>query len=136
VEFSPICFWSHKKYLWHLRIGGSHNNHNNNRHKQAYKMSNKVESLQGKSVNVGFLTSGGLAPCLSSSVASLIQEWTRRLDAGDIAGLTVRLYIGGYKGLLKGESVVMPAEELRTVESLHERGGSPIGNSRVKVRIH
>ena len=80
------------------------------------------------------LTAGGLAPCLSSSVAALTQQWVAALRAGKISGLTLRMYKDGYKGLLQGDSFVVPEEVWDAVAPLHDLGGSPIGNSRVKVR--
>ena len=84
-------------------------------------------------VNVAMLTAGGLAPCLSSSIAALTQHWVAALKAGKISGLTVRMYTDGYEGLLQGESFVVPDAVLEQVAPLHDLGGSPIGNSRVKV---
>jgi len=55
------------------------------------------------------------------------------LNAGKISGLTIRCYIDGYKGILIGDSFVVPHEEFKNVEVLHSLGGSPIGNSRVKL---
>lgn len=85
------------------------------------------------SINVGMMTSGGLAPCLSSSIAHLIHYWSEALKAGKISGLTIRLYRDGYKGLLIGDSVLLSPESWDKAAVLHELGGSPIGNSRVKV---
>lgn len=85
------------------------------------------------SINVGMMTSGGLAPCLSSSIAHLIHFWSEAKKAGKISGLTIRLYKDGYKGMLIGDSFVLPEEMWDKAESLHELGGSPIGNSRVKL---
>lgn len=84
-------------------------------------------------VNVAMLTAGGLAPCLSSSVAHLVANWVAALKAGKISGLTIRMYKDGYKGLLTGDSFVVPSEILEDISSLHDLGGSPIGNSRVKL---
>jgi pyrophosphate--fructose-6-phosphate 1-phosphotransferase len=42
-------------------------------------------------------------------------------------------YLGGYRGLLKGESVKVTQEVRDHAEILHRHGGSPIGNSRVKL---
>ena len=84
-------------------------------------------------INVGMMTSGGLAPCLSSSIAHLIHYWSEALKAGKIAGLTIRLYRDGYKGMLIGDSFLVPEEVWSQTDALHELGGSPIGNSRVKV---
>jgi pyrophosphate--fructose-6-phosphate 1-phosphotransferase len=84
-------------------------------------------------INVGMMTSGGLAPCLSSSVAHLINYWNEALKAGKISALTIRLYKDGYKGMLVGDSLVLPADKWDKAGCLHEMGGSPIGNSRVKL---
>ena len=85
-------------------------------------------------VNVALMTSGGLAPCLSSSIAHLIRYWNDALTEGKISGLTVRCYKDGYKGVLLGDSFIVPTEDIATIATLHSLGGSPIGNSRVKVR--
>lgn len=84
-------------------------------------------------INVGMMTSGGLAPCLSSSIAYLIEFWSAAKKSGDIAGLTIRMYRNGYKGLLVGDSFLVPEEVWDKVDALHDLGGSPIGNSRVKL---
>ena len=49
---------------------------------------------------VAFLTAGGLAPCLSSSIGFLIDEYTRKAPDVKLIG-----YLDGYMGLLKGNSV-------------------------------
>jgi hypothetical protein len=92
-------------------------------------------SLAGKHVNVAMLTSGGLAPCLSSSIAQLVKYWVAAFRAGKISGLSFRMYEAGYKGVLLGKSFVLPEEHWDTCDSLNYLGGSPIGNSRVKVRM-
>jgi len=84
-------------------------------------------------MNVAMMTSGGLAPCLSSSVAYLIEFWASALKEGKISGLTIRMYIDGYKGVLTGDSTVIAPEIYDECSCLHDLGGSPIGNSRVKV---
>lgn len=94
-----------------------------------------TDSLAGKNVNVAMMTSGGLAPCLSSSIAHLMMAWIQAKKDGKIAGLTFRMYKAGYKGLLIGDSFLVPESEWGAVAQLNELGGSPIGNSRVKVRV-
>ena len=42
-------------------------------------------------------------------------------------------YLGGYRGLLKGESVAVTKEVRAGASVLQKHGGSPIGNSRVKL---
>ena len=77
---------------------------------------------------VALLTAGGLAPCLSSAVGGLIERYTEVApDARIIA------YRNGYAGLLTGDSVEVTAEVRAAASRLHAFGGSPIGNSRVKL---
>jgi pyrophosphate--fructose-6-phosphate 1-phosphotransferase len=93
-----------------------------------------ANSLKGKHVNVAMMTSGGLAPCLSASVAYLIRHWMNALKAGEISGLSFRLYRGGYIGILSGNSLVLPESDWEAAATiLPDLGGSPIGNSRVKL---
>lgn len=84
-------------------------------------------------INVGMMTSGGLAPCLSSSVAHLVNYWSAAKKEGKIAGLTIRMYRDGYKGMLLGDSFLVPEEAWDQCTALQDLGGSPIGNSRVKL---
>ncbi|MFO7936065.1 MAG: pyrophosphate--fructose-6-phosphate 1-phosphotransferase [Kiritimatiellia bacterium] len=77
---------------------------------------------------VGILTAGGLAPCLSAAIGYLIDEYTRVAPEIEIIG-----YINGYMGLLKGDSVSVTPEVRENALILTEHGGSPIGNSRVKL---
>jgi pyrophosphate--fructose-6-phosphate 1-phosphotransferase len=77
---------------------------------------------------VAMLTAGGLAPCLSSTVGGLIQRYT------DVAPeVRIIAYLNGYAGLLTGKSVEVTAEVRAAAGRLHAFGGSPIGNSRVKL---
>ena len=77
---------------------------------------------------VGILTAGGLAPCLSSAIGFLIDEYTKTAPDVEIIG-----YVNGYMGLLKGESIAVTPEVRRHALYLTEHGGSPLGNSRVKL---
>jgi pyrophosphate--fructose-6-phosphate 1-phosphotransferase len=77
---------------------------------------------------VALLTAGGLAPCLSSAVGAFIERYTELAPEVDIIG-----YLGGYEGLLLGESAPVTAEVRAGAGVLHKHGGSPIGNSRVKL---
>ncbi len=77
---------------------------------------------------VAFLTAGGLAPCLSSSIGFLIDEYNRKAPQVEMIG-----YINGYMGLLKGDSIPVTPEVRRDALVLTRHGGSPIGNSRVKL---
>lgn len=77
---------------------------------------------------VAMLTAGGLAPCLSSAVAELIARYSALAPDVEMIG-----YLSGYAGLLKGESVTVSPEVRANAHVLHTHGGSPIGNSRVKL---
>jgi pyrophosphate--fructose-6-phosphate 1-phosphotransferase len=77
---------------------------------------------------VAMLTAGGLAPCLSSAVAELIERYSELVPDVEMIG-----YLAGYRGLLKGESVAVTKAVRDGAKILHEHGGSPIGNSRVKL---
>ena len=77
---------------------------------------------------VAILTAGGLAPCLSASIAGLIQRYSQVAPEIDLL-----CYRGGYKGLLLGDSLAVGPEERKSASILRGHGGSPIGNSRVKL---
>ena len=77
---------------------------------------------------VALLTAGGLAPCLSTAVGRLIERYTEVSPETEIIA-----YVGGYKGLLKGESIIVNDEIRKNAAVLYKHGGSPIGNSRVKL---
>jgi diphosphate-dependent phosphofructokinase len=77
---------------------------------------------------VALLTAGGLAPCLSASIAGLIESYSKTAPQIEII-----CYRGGYKGLLLGESLIVGSAERAAAAVLRRHGGSPIGNSRVKL---
>ena len=77
---------------------------------------------------IGILTAGGLAPCLSSAVGGLIERYTELAPEVEII-----CYKDGYKGLLLGDSVAVNPTIRDKAYLLHRYGGSPIGNSRVKL---
>src|SRR5437763_2616689 len=77
---------------------------------------------------VALLTAGGLAPCLSSAVGGLIERYTGLAPDVEIIG-----YLGGYAGLLAGRSVGITPRLRERAHLLHAIGGSPLGNSRVKL---
>ncbi len=77
---------------------------------------------------VALLTAGGFAPCLSSAVGGLIERYTEIAPDVEIIA-----YQHGYHGLLLGEKVVVSDEVRQHAGVLHRFGGSPIGNSRVKL---
>ena len=77
---------------------------------------------------VALLTAGGLAPCLSSAIGGLIGRYGEIAPDIEIIG-----YKSGYAGLLKGDWLPVTAEVRATAHLLHKHGGSPLGNSRVKL---
>ncbi|MDR0432203.1 MAG: pyrophosphate--fructose-6-phosphate 1-phosphotransferase [Bifidobacteriaceae bacterium] len=77
---------------------------------------------------VALLTAGGFAPCLSAAVGGLIQRYT------DLApDVEIVAYQHGYWGLLQGKSVIVTPQARALAGRLDDFGGSPIGNSRVKL---
>ena len=79
-------------------------------------------------MKVAFLTSGGIAPCLSSSIGRLSENYLNNYPDAEIIG-----YLNGYKGLLMGNSISFPKSLVNNTDKFHQFGGSPIGNSRVKL---
>ncbi len=77
---------------------------------------------------IAMLTAGGLAPCLSAAVGGLIAEYSRLAPKAEMIG-----YRSGYAGLLKGVSVKVTPKARAKAKVLFQHGGSPIGNSRVKL---
>ncbi|MDO4791533.1 MAG: pyrophosphate--fructose-6-phosphate 1-phosphotransferase [Buchananella hordeovulneris] len=77
---------------------------------------------------VALLTAGGFAPCLSSAVGSLIERYNEIAPEVEIIA-----YEYGYHGLLTGTKIVIDEEGRKNARVLQEFGGSPIGNSRVKL---
>ncbi len=77
---------------------------------------------------VAILTAGGLAPCLSAAVAGLIERYTAVAPNVELI-----CYRDGYKGLLLGDHLAVGPAERAAAGVLKRYGGSPIGNSRVKL---
>ena len=78
-------------------------------------------------LKIGFLTAGGIAPCLSSSICALISEYNKieNIDFEFIG------YLNGYKGLLTNHKIKIKKDF--NSEALYSFGGSFLGNSRVKL---
>jgi pyrophosphate--fructose-6-phosphate 1-phosphotransferase len=85
----------------------------------------KLRSMVNK---VAMLTAGGFAPCLSSAIGGLIERYSEIAPDVEIIG-----YRYGYEGLLKGDALTVTDAVRRNASVLHLFGGSPIGNSRVKL---
>ncbi len=77
---------------------------------------------------IAFLTAGGIAPCLSSSIGALVERYNELAPDAELVG-----YLNGYQGLLLGRSITFSEEVKRNFDVLFEFGGSAIGNSRVKL---
>lgn len=77
---------------------------------------------------VALLTAGGFAPCLSTAVGGLIERYTRVAPEIEIIA-----YRNGYQGLLSGDHLKVDDEARANAALLKNFGGSPIGNSRVKL---
>ena len=77
---------------------------------------------------VGILTSGGIAPCLSASIGGLIEKYNEISPDSEIIG-----YEHGYRGLLLGKSIKFSDSTKENGSILYGFGGTPIGNSRVKL---
>ena len=77
---------------------------------------------------VAMLTAGGYAPCLSSAVGRLIARYTELMPEVELIG-----YKHGYHGVLTGNKVVVDEAARANAHVLLRYGGSPIGNSRVKL---
>ena len=54
-------------------------------------------------MKIAFLTSGGLAPCLSASIGALVAEYSVIAPEAKHMG-----YLNGYRGLLLGQSIDFP----------------------------
>lgn len=77
---------------------------------------------------VAILTAGGFAPCLSSAIGGLIERYTEVAPEVEIIA-----YRHGYQGLLQGDYLEVTDVVREKASLLHKFGGSPIGNSRVKL---
>ena len=77
---------------------------------------------------VALLTAGGFAPCLSSAIGGLIERYTQLAPDVEIIA-----YKNGYQGLLTGDYLPVTEVVRENAALLHKFGGSPIGNSRVKL---
>ena len=79
-------------------------------------------------MKIAFLTSGGIAPCLSATIGRLTEKYLKDYPEAEIIG-----YLNGYKGLLLGKSISFPKSLSKNINRLYQFGGTPIGNSRVKL---
>ena len=79
-------------------------------------------------MKIAFLTAGGIAPCLSASIGSLIECYAETVPDAQLIG-----YLNGYQGLLKGRFIEFPGNARSRANILYKYGGSPLGNSRVKL---
>ena len=87
----------------------------------------KVAASLGK-MRIAMLTAGGLAPCLSTAVGGLIERYAMVAPDAELIG-----YRDGYAGLLTGNSLTVDDAGRSQASALFGFGGSPLGNSRVKL---
>ena len=79
-------------------------------------------------MRVAFLTAGGLAPCLSSSIGLLIEQYSKLEIKAEFFA-----YKNGYKGLLKGDIISIPNQVNKQIENIISFGGSFIGNRELNL---
>lgn len=79
-------------------------------------------------MKIAFLTAGGIAPCLSSSIGALIHNYNTLAPDAELVA-----YLNGYQGLLLGKTIPFGQEVRDNCEKFYKFGGSAIGNSRVKL---
>lgn len=79
-------------------------------------------------MRIAMLTAGGLAPCLSAAVGGLITAYTAADPSIELIG-----YRDGYAGLLRGNHREIDDAARAQASILLQHGGSPLGNSRVKL---
>jgi pyrophosphate--fructose-6-phosphate 1-phosphotransferase len=65
---------------------------------------------------------------LSASIGALIECYAETAPDAELIG-----YLNGYQGLLKGRFIEFPANANSSANLLYTFGGSPLGNSRVKL---
>jgi len=80
-------------------------------------------------MKIAFLTSGGNAPCLNSSIGRLLFHFSKVDNEVLAVG-----YLNGFSGLLKGNRINLPTKfSSDEIDIFYNLGGSLIGNSRVKL---
>ena len=79
-------------------------------------------------MKIAFLTSGGITPCLAACIGRLTENYFKNYPEVEIIG-----YLNGYKGLLLGKSINFPKSIINNIKNIYSFGGTPIGNSRVKL---
>ena len=65
---------------------------------------------------------------MSASIGALIECYAETVPDAELIG-----YLNGYQGLLKGRFIEFPANARSRANILYKYGGSPLGNSRVKL---
>jgi len=80
-------------------------------------------------MKIAFLTSGGNAPCLNSSIGRLLFNFSEIDNEVHAIG-----YLNGFSGLLNNNSINLPTKfSSNEIDVFYNLGGSFIGNSRVKL---
>ena len=73
------------------------------------------------SKKIAFLTAGGIAPCLSSSIGALIERYNELIPDAELIG-----YLNGYQGLLLGKSITFSEEVKKNYDVLFNFGLSSL----------
>ena len=69
-------------------------------------------------MKIAFLTSGGIAPCLSASIGRLIKNYSEADSTFTMMG-----YLHGYKGLLSNKFIPISQNVIEGAEILSAGGG-------------
>ena len=68
-------------------------------------------------MKIAFLTSGGIAPCLSACIGRLTENYFTQFPNAEIIG-----YKNGYKGLLLGQSISISKSLLNHIDKFYQFG--------------
>ena len=74
------------------------------------------------SKKIAFLTAGGIAPCLSSSIGALIEQYNQLMPDAELSG-----YLNGYQGLLTGKSIPIGDEVKKIIKHFLNLVVVPLG---------
>ncbi len=72
-------------------------------------------------MKIAFLTAGGIAPCLSSSIGALIEKYNEIAPDAELIG-----YLNGYRGLLLGNSIEFPDSAKTNFATLYDLVDPPL----------
>lgn len=82
--------------------------------------------MKKESPKIAILTAGGIAPCMSAGIATLIEEYSISSPSSEIIG-----YLNGYTGLLTNTQIKVTDSIRSKINRLSAFGGSVLGTSRI-----